>query len=102
MFTRIVVGDNERVLLIQNDRLRLSSRPLSFTTPDNNLGCRNRVNNRCGICASFPADVALDRGALLSGADLRTTSRFPESDQIERTPACVEGSSLYRRVQLTD
>jgi hypothetical protein len=45
--------------------------------------------------------VDLDRGALSSGAYLRTTSRFPESDQIEEPPACAGGSSLYSRGQLT-
>src|SRR5437870_539161 len=41
--------------------------------------------------------VDLDRGALSSGAYLRTTSQFPESDQIEKVPGLRRGLFLIQQ-----
>src|SRR5262245_59754822 len=57
------------------------------------LGCRNRMNNGCGIGALFPA-VSTWIAGLSSWAYRRTTSQFPESDR-DRKPLLAPRALPY-------
>ena len=64
------------------------------------LGCRNRMNNGCGIGASFPAVSTWIAGLSQAGLISERRPSFPKAIEIE-SPQPRRGLFLYSTGQLT-